>query len=150
MVHLVECDDKEKILKKILDGSKTMLVRGSTIIEVPHGQVFTGETLYFMERKSEKISARALVTEVDNYLSLEEKNIMRLLNDNQDKLCLSLKQKKKWHKKNLCIIEFDSVEIIEPLEFDKKCLIDSWLILENIEDVIVGSSRSKYYDKSRR
>ena len=29
MVHLVYCDNKEKVLEKILDGSKTMIVRGA-------------------------------------------------------------------------------------------------------------------------
>ena len=27
MVHLVYCDDKEKVFEKILDGSKTMIIR---------------------------------------------------------------------------------------------------------------------------
>ena len=29
MVHLVYCDDKLKELNKILDGSKTMIIRGA-------------------------------------------------------------------------------------------------------------------------
>ena len=29
MVHLVYCDDKSKELNKILDGSKTMIIRGA-------------------------------------------------------------------------------------------------------------------------
>lgn len=27
MVHLVYCDNKEKVLEKILDGSKTMIIK---------------------------------------------------------------------------------------------------------------------------
>lgn len=29
MVHLVYCDDKEKVLEKILEGSKTMIIRAA-------------------------------------------------------------------------------------------------------------------------
>lgn len=29
MVHLVYCDDKSKELNKIIDGSKTMIIRGA-------------------------------------------------------------------------------------------------------------------------
>ena len=48
MIHLVYCDDKEKVLEKILSGEKTMIVRGAAGRKIPHSPVFEGETLYFM------------------------------------------------------------------------------------------------------
>ena len=48
MIHLVYCDDKEKVLEKILSGEKTMIVRGAAGRKIPHSRVFEGETLYFM------------------------------------------------------------------------------------------------------
>ena len=36
MVHLVYCDDKSKELSKILDGSKTMIIRESCICTHRH------------------------------------------------------------------------------------------------------------------
>ena len=52
MVHVVYCDDKEKVLQKILNGVKTMVVRGAAGRKIPHSRVFEGETLYFMEKGS--------------------------------------------------------------------------------------------------
>ena len=67
MVHLVYCDNKEKVLEKILDGSKTMIVRGASGRKIPHSRVFEDEILYFMKKGSKKISATAGVL---SYLSL--------------------------------------------------------------------------------
>ena len=44
MVHLVYCDDKEKVLENILAGTKRMIVRGATGRKIPHIRVFKGET----------------------------------------------------------------------------------------------------------
>lgn len=57
MVHLVYCDNVgkkgEKVLDKILAGTKTMVVRGAAAgREIPHSRVFEGERLYFMEKGS--------------------------------------------------------------------------------------------------
>ena len=35
MVHLVYCDDKEKVLEKIIDGTKTMIARGAAGRKIP-------------------------------------------------------------------------------------------------------------------
>lgn len=105
MFHLVYCDDKEKVLEKILDGSKTMIVRGAA------GR--------------------------------------KVLADNQEKLNLSEKQKERWNKKCLCFIEFEKVQPIEPLLFDHQGNMDDWLIIDKIEDVVVGTSIPYNYDRSR-
>ena len=55
MVHLVYCDDKEKVLEKILDGSKTMIIRAAAGRKIPHSRVFAGEQLYFMKRGTLKL-----------------------------------------------------------------------------------------------
>ena len=49
MVHLVDCDSKEKELERILSGGKTMVVRGAAGKKIPHSRVEAGEMLYFME-----------------------------------------------------------------------------------------------------
>ena len=40
MVHLVYCDNKEKVLDKILSGKKTMLIRGAAGRKISHSRVF--------------------------------------------------------------------------------------------------------------
>ena len=153
MVHLVYCDDAgrkgEKVLDKILAGTKTMIVRGAAGRKIPHSRVFAGDRLYFMEKGSASITATALVKEVQNFVKLSEEGITKTLADNQSKLNLSEKQKVRWHKKCLCLVEFEKVEKITPLAFEHQGNMDDWLIIEKIEDVVVGTSIPYDYEKSK-
>jgi hypothetical protein len=153
MVHLVYCDNAgkqgDKVLDKILSGRKTMVVRGAAGRKIPHSRVFPGEILYFMEKGSARITAKATVTQVQNYIKLTEEEISDILEKNQPKLCLSEKQKTRWHKKCLCLVEFEHVEEITPLEFDHQGNMDDWLIIEKIDDVVVGTSIPYNYEKSK-
>ncbi|MEG1313672.1 MAG: hypothetical protein RSD40_05090, partial [Bacilli bacterium] len=117
--------------------------------KIPHSRVFEGEKLYFMEKGSSKITVSATVSKVENYIKLSEDEIKKILEENQPKLNLSEKQKVRWHKKCLCLVEFSDVEKIEPLEFDHQSNMDDWLIVEKIEDVVVGTSIPYNYEKSK-
>ncbi|MEE7879418.1 hypothetical protein V3P86_09055 [Clostridioides difficile] len=153
MVHLVYCDNAgkkgEKVLDKILAGTKTMVIRGAAGRKIPNSRVFEDELLYFMEKGTGKISAKATVKKVENYVKLTEDEISKILNENQPKLNLSEKQKVRWHKKCLCLVEFENVEEITPLDFDHQGNMDDWLIVEKIEDVVVGTSIPYNYEKSK-
>lgn len=152
MVHLIYCDNVgkkgERVLDKILEGTKTMVVRGAAGRKIPHSRVFVGERLYFMEKGSALITATAIVKNVQNYIKLTEEEITKILEENQGMLNLSEKQKVRWHKKCLCLVEFENVEKIEPLDFDHQGNMDDWLIIEKIEDVVVGTSIPYDYKKS--
>ncbi len=149
MVHVVYCDDKEKVLEKILEGSKTMIIRAAAGRKIPHSRVFAGEQLYLMKKGTSKITATATVTMVQNLVKLSEEDIVRTLEENQSKLNLSKKQQERWHKKCMCLVEFEDVKEIEPLDFDHQGNMDDWLIVEKIEDILVGSSIKYNYEKSR-
>ena len=110
MVHLVYCDDKAKVLEKIMEGTKRMIVRGAAGRKIPHSRVFEGETLYFMKKGTGKITAKAEVAHVDNYLKLSEEQIIKVLAENQEKLDLTEKQKERWHKKCLCLVELKTLK----------------------------------------
>ena len=153
MVNLVYCDNTgkkgERVLDKILNGTKTMVVRGAAGRKIPHSRVFADETLYFMEKGSLKITASAKVKDVKNYVKLSDEEITAVLEENQPKLNLSEKQKTRWHKKCLCLVEFENVQAIEPMDFDHQGNMDDWLIIEKIEDVVVGTSIDYNYEKSK-
>ena len=149
MVHLVYCDDKEKVLEKILDGSKTMIIRAAEGRKIPHSRIFYGEKLYFMKKGTGKISATATVKSVENHVKLSEDEIVKMLSDNQEKLNLSRKQQNRWHKKCMCLVEFENMSEIKPLDFEHQGNMDDWLIIEKIEDVVVGTSIPYNYDKSK-
>ena len=153
MVHLVYCDNAgkkgEKVLDKIKAGTKTMVVRGAAGRKIPHSRVFEGEQLYFMEKGTTDICVTATVKSVQNYLKLADEEISKVFEENQSKLNLSEKQKERWHKKCLCLVEFENVEEIEPLNFEHQGNMDDWLIIEKIEDVVVGTSIPYNYEKSK-
>lgn len=153
MVHLVYCDNAgkkgERVLDKILAGEKTMIVRGAAGRKIPHSRVFEKEQIYFMEKGSALISASAVVKKVLNYTKLTEEEITKILEENQPKLNLSEKQKIRWHKKCLCLVEFEDVKEISPMTFEHQGNMDDWLILEKIEDVIAGTSIPYNYENSR-
>lgn len=153
MVHLVYCDNTgtkgDRDIDKIYKGLKTMIVRGAAGRKIPHSRVFENEVLYFMEKGSGLITAQATVSSVQNYIKLNDEEIVNHIESNQDKLILSDKQKLRWHKKCLCFIEFGNVKQIEPLSFDHQGNMDDWLILNKIEDVVVGTSIPYNYDNAR-
>lgn len=153
MVHLVYCDNAgkrgNKVLDKILAGTKTMIVRGAAGRKIPHSRVFEGERLYFMEKGSALITATAIVKSVQNYAKLTDGEITKTLEENQNKLDLSDKQKVRWHKKCLCLVEFEVVKEITPLQFEHQGNMDDWLIIDKIEDVVVGTAIPYNYEKSR-
>ena len=153
MVHLVYCDNTwkkgEKVLDKIMAGTKRMVVRGAAGRKIPHSRVFEGERLYFMEKGSALITATATVKTVQNYEKLTDDEITKVLEENQNQLNLSEKQKTRWHKKCLCLVEFENVKEIEPLRFEHQGNMDDWLIIDKIEDVVVGTSIPYNYEKSK-
>ncbi len=153
MVHLVYCDNAgkkgEKVLDKILAGTKTMVIRGASGRKIPHSRVFEGERLYFMEKGSALITTTAIVKNVQNFVKLADDEITKVLEENQSKLNLSEKQKVRWHKKCLCLVEFENVTQIEPLNFEHQGNMDDWLIIDKIEDVVVGTSIPYNYEKSK-
>ena len=153
MEHLVYCDNAgkngEKELDKILAGTKTMVVRGAAGRKIPHSRVFAGERLYLMEKGSGSITATAVVKAVQNFVKLSDEEITKIFADNQGKLNLSEKQIARWHKKCLCLVEFEDVKEIVPLAFDHQGNMDDWLIIEKIEDVVVGTSIPYNYEKSK-
>lgn len=151
MVHLVYCDNAGKkgvrVLDKIIAGTKNMVVRGAAGRKIPHSRVFEGERLYFIEKGSASITATAIVKSVQNYVKLSEEEITRILSENSGKLNLSDKQMVRWHKKCLCLVEFENVEEIAPIAFEHQSNMDDWLILKRIEDVAAGTGTQ--YDSYR-
>lgn len=149
MVHLVYCDNKTNEIKKIINETKSMIIRGANGRKIPHSRVFVNDTLYFMEKGTKDIIVKAKVTEVLNYIQLDDNQINEIIEENNQKLQLVEWQKERWHKKCLCLVAFNEVTQIEPLTFEHQSNMDDWLILEKIEDVLVGSSKSYNYDNSR-
>ena len=126
-----------------------MIIREIAGRKVPHSKVFLRRDIIFYGKRNKKITAKAVVKDVQNFVKLSEEEITKTIEGNNSKLQLTDKQKERWHKKCLCLVEFDNVESIEPLSFDHQGNMDDWLIIEKIEDVVVGTSIPYNYEKSR-
>ena len=125
-----------------------MVVRGASGRKIPHSRVNKDEELYFMQKGTKKVSAKARVVNVENHVKLLDSEIEEKLSN--PKLNLTDKQKERWHKKCLVLIEFEDVEKIEPeLDFLHQSNMDDWLIIEKIEDVLTLTSIPYNYEKSR-
>lgn len=142
MEHLVYCDTKEKVLEKILNGSKTMIIRGATGRKLPYGRVFKGETLYFIENNGDGlIKAKATVKGIFNSEEMTEDESRKVVTENQSKLNLTDAQIKCWAgKRFLCLIELQDVKKIEPFKLARQDNMDDWIIVENISTILEGGS----------
>lgn len=143
MEHLVYCDAKAKVLEKILQGTKTMIVRGAAGRKLPHGRVFEGENLYFVENDGKGlIKAKAIVKSVFNSEKMTEEQSQALIAEKQDKLALTDVQIKRWAgKKYLCLVEVKDAAVIDNLKLARQSNMDDWITVENITSILEGSSQ---------
>lgn len=139
MDHIVYTDAKANELEKLLDGTKTMIIRGATGRKLPYGRVESGDILYFINNNGEgKIKAKAIVKDVYNSDKMTKEESISLVENNQNKLQLTDKQFTRWAgKRYIVLVEVENVESIEGFEIDKSNYgnMDDWLLVEDIDNV---------------
>lgn len=139
MDHVVYLDAKADEMKNLLEGRKSMIVRGATGRKLPYGRVNEGDFLYFINNNGEgKIKARGVVSDVVNSEKMVEKESMDLLKSNQVRLHLSDEQFARWGgKRYLVLVGVKEVEEVKPFEIDKSDYgnMDDWIVVEEIKNV---------------
>jgi hypothetical protein len=139
MDHVVYLDAKAHELEQLLEGSKTMIIRGATGRKLPYGRVNTGDKLYLINNNGEgQVKARAVVKSVLNSDKLSEDESAQLIETNQDKLHLTDQQIKRWSgKRYLVLVAVEDVKPLEPFFIDKSRFgnMDDWLPVEDIATV---------------
>lgn len=139
MDHIVYLDFKSKELDKLLSGTKTMIIRGAAGRKLPHGRVFDGDRLFFVNNNGEGlVKAKAVVKSAVSSEKLEKEDSVRLVQKNLDRLQLTEAQQKRWGgKRYLVLVEIKDVEAVEPFPFNRSAYsnMDDWLPVENIENV---------------
>jgi hypothetical protein len=140
MDHVVYVDAKSKELEKLIDGTKSMVIRGATGRKLPYGRVSAGDILYFINNNGEGfVRAKSVVKSVLNSEKMEKETSVQLVENNQEKLQLDSKQFKKWAgKRYLVLIEVETTAEIESFKIDRSNYgnMDDWLPVENISNVI--------------
>jgi len=139
MDHVVYVDTKSKELEKLLDGSKSMIIRGATGRKLPYGKVFANDELYFIRNNGEgSVKAKAVVKNVFNSEKMDRDESVKLVKDNQDRLQLDKKQFTKWAgKRYLVLIDITGIKQINSFEIDKGNYgnMDDWLPVTDINSV---------------
>ncbi len=139
MDHVVYLDAKAEELEKLLDESKTLIIRGATGRKLPYGRVNEGDILYFINNNAEGlVKAKAIVDSVFNSEKMSTEESVTLIKKNQDKLQLSDSQFKKWAgKRYIVLIGLKKIEEVKSFAIDKSNYgnMDDWLPVEKIETV---------------
>jgi hypothetical protein len=139
MDHVVYVDSKDNELEKLMDGRKTMIIRGAAGRKLPHGRVHAGDVLYFIRNNGEGlVKARASVRQALHSEKLSEADSVKLISENQAALQLGEAQRKRWSgKRFLVLVEVGPVEAVEPFAIDRSAYgnMDDWLPVGEIAAV---------------
>jgi hypothetical protein len=139
MDHVVYLDAKAKELENLLNGSKTMIIRGAAGRKLPYGRVFEGDVLYFILNNGEgEVRASATVKSVINSEKLTTEESASLVDEYQNALQLTKMQYKRWAgKRYLVLVEVEDITELEPFSIDRSNYgnMDDWLPAEDIETV---------------
>ncbi len=121
MDHAVYVDAKASEMDNLLNGSKSMIIRGAAGRKLPYGRVFENDVLYFINNNAEGlIKARGVVNQVINSDKMNKDESIALVNQYAEKLHLTDKQFQHWAgKRYLVLIEITAVEPVTPFSIDK-------------------------------
>jgi hypothetical protein len=136
MDHVVCLDAGAKELENLINGKKSMIIRGSDERDLPYRSVREGDILYFMSCIGDgEVKARGIVSYVYNSERLSMEASFETIIRNQDKLQLPDAQFYRMAgKKYLVLIGMEEIEVIEPIRIDRARFTsqDDWLQVGNI------------------
>lgn len=137
MDHLGYCEAKAKELARIVNGEKSMLIRGAAGRKLPYGRVTQGDIVYLIENDGKGlIVAKGEVAEVINSDRLSEEASNQMIKDHMEKLKLTDDQLKRWSgKRFLCLIELKNVTCITPFTYERAGNMDDWITVESIDEI---------------
>ena len=112
MDHVVCLDAGAKELENLINGNKSMILRGADERDLPYGSVKEGDILYFISCIGDgEVKARGIVSSVYNSERLSVEESFETIIRNQDKLQLPDKQFERWAgKKYLVLIGIEDIE----------------------------------------
>jgi hypothetical protein len=117
MDHIVCLDNKTRELENLLEGNKSMIIRGAGEKKFPYGNVSKGDFLYFITNNGEnEIKARGIVSCVLNFEKLTAEESFETIIRHQDKLQLPDEQFERLAGKScLVLIGLNDIEVIKPI-----------------------------------
>lgn len=138
MEHIAYCESKANELDNLVNGNKSMLIRGAAGRKLPHGRVEIGDTVYLINNNSSgTILAKGTVSFAYHSEKLTSEESERIIDENMYRLKLTPDQRKRWiGKRFLCLVEIANVVPVEPFSYVREKNMDDWIIVEKIEDIM--------------
>jgi len=144
MDHVVYLDSGAKELENLVNGNKSMIIRGASGRKLPHGRVSKGDVLYFINNNGEgKVRAKGVVSSVLNSEELSVEESFETIIRHQDKLQLPDKQFDRLAgKRYLVLIGLDDISEVEPFRINKAGYagMDDWIPVGRIENIVLQKS----------
>lgn len=138
MEHVAIMSKEDNLLRKVLDGSKTIESRWSVHKQAPFRAVFLGDTVYFKE-VGKPVTVHAVVDQVLFFEDLKDDKIKELLVFYGDKLGVGTDYFKNLIGKKYCTLMFlKGVKKEEkPFEIDKTGFgnMAAWITVDDINKI---------------
>jgi hypothetical protein len=153
MDHIVCLDARAKEMENLVNGIKSMIIRGAEKRKIPHGRVNEGDVLYFANNNGEiEVKARGLVSSVLNFEKLTVEESFETIIRHQDKLQLPDKQFEKVAGKSyLLLISLNEIEEVKPFRIDNTCFagMNGWIPVGKIESVTIPIGTGEVTDREQ-
>jgi hypothetical protein len=137
MDHVVFLDGHAKELENLIQGNKSMIMRGASGRKLPYGRVNEGDILYFVKnRRESEITARGVVSTVFTSGELSREESFETIIRNQDKLQLPDRQFEKYAgKRYLVLIGVNDIHRVAPFRISSCALEvnDDWIVAGELE-----------------
>ena len=133
--HLVYLDSKAEELEKLLNGEKTMIIRGAAGKKSPlGGRAKINDVVYFVNTGGDMLVTHkgTISNVIEKYkMTIEEsKDFVRLY---EKQLNLSKEQYDRWSsKKCLAVYEISNIDKIEAFKYNRQNNMDDWIITDDI------------------
>lgn len=136
--HLVYLNSKAKELENLLNGTKTMIIRGAAGRKSPlGGRAKVNDIIYFVETGGDLIvKYRGIITEVIESEKMTPEESRLFLDTYASQLMLTPEQDKRWNgKRYLAVYEIGHIEEIEAFTYRRDSNMDDWIITDNIDTI---------------
>ncbi len=136
--HLVYLSSEGKELEKLINKTKTMIIRGAAGKKSPlGGRAKDNDLAYFVETGGDMIiTYRGIISKViesDKMTPVESIDFIRRY---EKELNLSKKQFERWAgKKFLAVYEISNLEEITPFKYNRENNMDDWIITDDINKI---------------
>lgn len=136
MDHICLLDIRYNEFRKLDNGSKTVLIKGSYRKKTPYKKVFDGDTIYFVDDcKTSNAVLKASVEKVQNIDRRNEKHFDRILRSLKKEHQLEEAELHKMLKKRfLVLIELSNVERVNSFKVFAKYfdMSTGWCLVGNV------------------